>query len=75
MRSYHNLTFPKLPCPRTLRSSNCAGDAFSHPSFVTSLNSISCSVVAAAEAADEVTEAAAEVEVAAEVAGAAVGAA
>lgn len=29
---YH-LTFPNDPCPRTLSSSNCAGSAFSHPSF------------------------------------------
>lgn len=27
------LTFPNDPCPRTLSSSNCAGSAFSHPSF------------------------------------------
>lgn len=27
------LTFPKEPWPRTLRSSNCVGSAFSQPSF------------------------------------------
>ena len=35
------LTLPKDPWPRTLRRSNCSGDAFSQPSRVMSLTSIS----------------------------------
>ena len=35
-------TRPNDPCPRTLRRSKCDGWAFSHPSLVTSLTSISC---------------------------------
>lgn len=33
MEQVYHLTFPNDPCPRTLSSSNCAGSAFSHPSF------------------------------------------
>ena len=34
------LTFPNDPWPKTRRSSNCDGDAFSNPSLVTSVTSI-----------------------------------
>ncbi len=37
------VTFPNDPWPNTLSSSNCAGDALSHPSLVSSRTSISCS--------------------------------
>ena len=38
------LTFPNDPWPKTRRSSNCDGDAFSNPSLVTSVTSICTSL-------------------------------